>query len=129
MGSLRAVEKEKNRQPTELSQLKEELRRISEKLESCENELTEALEQQTATSEILRVITGSPTDLQSVLDTAPQLCNTKELGSTIPVEVEIVPLTYKVTVTVARTESSAQLRREGKPCVEELLPLHWGVYF
>ena len=43
MGSLRAVEKEKNPQPTELSQLKEELRRVSEKLESREGELAEAL--------------------------------------------------------------------------------------
>src|SRR5262245_38201442 len=47
-------------------------------LQDCKRQLTESLEQQTTTSEILRVIANSPTDLQSVLDVvaenAARLC-------------------------------------------------------
>ena len=52
--------------------------RLFKELEAQERDLTEALEQQTATSEILRVISQSPTDVQPVFDTivrsARQLC-------------------------------------------------------
>ena len=79
MVRLGVTKKKKSPRSTdELSQLKEDLRRVSEQLQSRERELAESLEQQTATNEILGVIASSPTDIQPVLNTvatnAARLC-------------------------------------------------------
>jgi two-component system, NtrC family, sensor kinase len=82
MARYEATKKKKTPRADELRQLKEELRRISERLESRERELAELSQQQTATSKILEVIASSPTDLQPVLDavaeSATRLCEAND---------------------------------------------------
>ena len=82
MPRLGASKKKKSPHAAELSQLKKELQRVSEQLESCKRELAEGIERETATGEILRVIASSPTDVQPVLDavaeSAARLCNSDD---------------------------------------------------
>ena len=87
--------------------------RLFKELQERNRDLTEALEQQTATSEILRVISSSPTDLQPVIETilnnARRLCDAAACGFH---RFDGEFLHYVTSVGTSENWQSAQARRD-----------------
>jgi len=98
------------------AQLRESYSNLEQKVEERTRELSEALEQQTATSEILRVISGSPNDLAPVFDalleSASRLCEAS-LGILFLYDGEAFHLVAQRGATDAFAEAMQKPRRPG----------------
>jgi len=98
------------------SQLRESYANLEQKVEARTRELTEALEQQTATSEILRVISGSPNDLapvfDAILESGMRLCDA-HLGILFLYDGEAYQLVAQRGATHAFAEVMQKPRRPG----------------
>ena len=85
----------------------EQVRSKTAELESSNSELREALEQQTATSDVLRVISSSPTDVQPVLDaivqSATRLCDAS-FGSAHRYDSQLITLDAQYGMTAEQVE-------------------------
>ena len=81
--------------------------RLFKELESRNHELTEALDQQTATSEVLRVISSSPTDVRPVFDaivqSATRLCEAS-FGSAHRFDGQLVTIEAQYGMTPEQVE-------------------------
>jgi GAF domain-containing protein/anti-sigma regulatory factor (Ser/Thr protein kinase) len=85
--------------------------RLFKELQERNRELTEALEQQTATSEVLKVISRSPTDVQPVFDaivkSATKLCDAS-FGTAHRFDGEVITLDAQEGMTPAQVETGKQ---------------------
>ncbi len=85
--------------------------RLFTELQERNRQVTEALEQQTATSEILRVISSSPTDVQPVFDaivkSAARLCDAA-FGGMVRVDGEVISLGARHNMTEEQYELMAR---------------------
>lgn len=95
------------------ARLQDSYSNLEQKVEERTHELSEALEQQTATSEILRVMSSSPNDLQPVLsavaENAARLCEGSD-ALVYRLEGEVIRQVASYGITPGLAESDMPLR-------------------
>ena len=117
MARLGASKKKKSPRAADLRELKKELKRVTEQLESRDRELEqrnaelrEALEHQTATSEVLSIISRSPADVQPVLDaiveSAARVCGIDDVLLRLREGGDLVTRAHFGSIPIGRTEIS-----------------------
>ncbi len=108
-------------------QLRESYANLEQKVEDRTRELTEALEQQTATAEILRVISSSPTDIQPVLDavvsSAARLCEVEDV-QLLRIRGDVLELAASHgSIETARTRPIRRTLVAGRAVIDQV-PVH-----
>ncbi len=92
------------------------LKNESSRVRDLEERLAEALEQQTATAEILRVISSSPTELQPVMDVvaenAARVCGADDTSIALVEENEVRRVAWYSTLQTSPPTFAAPLRRD-----------------
>ena len=117
MARLGASKKKKSPRAADPRQLKKELKRVTEQLESRDRELEQrnaelrqALEHQTATAEVLSIISRSPTDVQPVLDaiveSAARVCGIDDVLLRLREGGDLLTRAHFGSIPIGRTEIS-----------------------
>ncbi len=92
-----------------MAELRRQLAESAKEAQACRRQLAEALEHQTATSEVLGIISRSPTDVQPVLDaivdSAARVCGIDDVVLRLVEGNAMVPRAHFGSIPVGRVES------------------------
>src|SRR5438552_3726554 len=98
-----------------MAELHRLLAESAEELQDCKHQLAEAMEHQTATSEVLCIISRSPTDVQPVLDaiveSAARVCGIDDVSLRLVEGSSMVPRAQFGTIPVPIRSTPLRLTR------------------